>query len=189
MSSNTDFGTFGRFVETPAAEMAPAMRQAYEFTRMLRGLVPGPHKIWLANPTLSTTIVPTGAYFQRDSTLTKAEIEIATNIVNARWRSPYATYEHEIIAERDGHLDPRQVEALIAGLPTTFDDARQQTVYDLASALVDQRIVPLGLYRRAKGLLHDAGIVDVAVLLGWFTMVCMTLGAFDVPANAEGLDQ
>jgi len=27
------------------------------------------------------------------------------------------------------------------------------------------------------------------VLLGWFTMVCMTLGAFDVPANAQGLDQ
>ena len=55
--------------------------------------------------------------------------------------------------------------------------------------MVAPRIVPLGLYRRAKELLGDAGIVDVAVLLGWFTMVCMTLGAFDVPANAEGLDQ
>jgi 4-carboxymuconolactone decarboxylase len=55
--------------------------------------------------------------------------------------------------------------------------------------LVAPRIVPLGLYRRAKELLGDAGIVDVAVLLGWFTMVCMTLGAFDVPANAQGLDQ
>jgi len=30
----------------------------------LRGLVPGPHKIWLANPALSRTIVPTGGYFQ-----------------------------------------------------------------------------------------------------------------------------
>jgi 4-carboxymuconolactone decarboxylase len=189
MCSATDFGTFGRFVETPVGEMAPAMKQAYDFTRGLRGLVPGPHKIWLANPTLSTTIVPTGAYFQRESTLTKAEIEIATNIVNARWRSPYANYEHEIIGERDGHLDPRRVEALIAGLSTSFDDSRQQVVYELASALVAQRIVPLGLYRRAKELLGDAGIVDVAVLLGWFTMVCMTLGAFDVPANAEGLDQ
>jgi len=26
-------------------------------------------------------------------------------------------------------------------------------------------------------------------LIGWFTMVCMTLNAFDVPANATGLDQ
>ncbi|MGD0068597.1 MAG: hypothetical protein ABSB76_34855 [Streptosporangiaceae bacterium] len=26
--------------------------------------MPGPHKIWLANPALSRTIVPTGGYFQ-----------------------------------------------------------------------------------------------------------------------------
>lgn len=189
MSDTPDFGTFGRFVEIPVDEMPPPMKEAYDFTRRLRGLVPGPHKIWLANPTLSRTIVPTGAYFQRQSTLTKAEIEIATNIVNGRWRSPYANYEHEIIAERDGHLGQRSVEALIAGLPTSFDDPRQQVVYELASALVAPRLVPLGLYRRARDLLGDAGIVDVAVLLGWFTMVCMTLSAFDVPADAEGLDQ
>jgi 4-carboxymuconolactone decarboxylase len=189
VTDTPDFGTFGRFIETPVDQMSPEMKEAYDFTRELRGLLPGPHKIWLANPTLSKTIVPTGAYFQHESTLTKAEIEIATNIVNARWRSPYANYEHEIIGERDGHLDPRRVAALIAGLPTSFDDPHQQVVYELASALVTPRLVPLGLYRRARELLGDAGIVDVAVLLGWFTMVCMTLGAFDVPANAEGLDQ
>jgi len=169
--------------------MSPEMREAYEFTRELRGLVPGPHKIWPANPRLSKTIVPTGAYFQRESTLTKAESEIATNIVNGPWRTAYANYEHEIIGERDGHLDPRHVEALIAGLPTSFDDPRQQVVHEPASALVAARIVPLGLYRRARELLGDAGIVDVAVLLGWFNMVCMTLNFFDVPANAEGFDQ
>ncbi|WP_343710567.1 carboxymuconolactone decarboxylase [Mycobacterium sp.] len=189
MSTDTDFGTFGRFVETPVDEMPPAMKQAYEFTRALRGLVPGPHKIWLANPALSTTIVPTGAYFQHDSTLSKAEIEIVTVLITARWRSAYATYEHETIAERDGHLEARQVQALIAGLATSFDDPREQVVYELASALTAQRVVPTGLYRRAHDLLGEAGIVDVAVLLGWFTMVCLTLGAFDVPANAQGLDQ
>lgn len=189
MSDATDFGTFGRFVETPVDQMEPPMKRAYDVTRELRGLVPGPHKIWLANPTLSTTIVPTGAYFQQHSTLSKAEIEIATVLVTARWRSAYATYEHEIIAERDGHLDPRRVEALIAGLPVSFDDPREQVVYELSSALLTARVVPTGLYRRARDLLGDAGIVDVAVLLGWFTMVCMTLGAFDVPANAGGLDQ
>ncbi|MGW7596212.1 hypothetical protein [Streptomyces rubiginosohelvolus] len=64
-----DFGTFGRYVETPVDAMPPEMRSAYEYTRRLRGLVPGPHKIWLANPGLLTAIVPTGAYFQTDSSL------------------------------------------------------------------------------------------------------------------------
>ena len=189
MGDETDFGTFGRFVETPVDDMDPDTRRAYDFTRDLRGVVPGPHRIWLTNPTLATTIVPTGAYFQQHSTLTKAEIEIATVVTTAHWRSAYATYEHEIIAERDGHLDPRTVESLICGLPVSFADPREQVVYEVASTLTTARVMPTGLYRRAKDVLGTAGIVDVAVLLGWFTMVCMTLEAFDVPADARGLDQ
>jgi 4-carboxymuconolactone decarboxylase len=189
MSDTADFGTFGRFTETPVDGMSPQMKDAYQYTRELRGLVPGPHKIWLANPTLSKTIVPTGAYYQTESTLTKAEIEIATNLINGNWRAAYANYEHEIIGVEKGGLAPERVQALIAGLPTSFDDPRQQVVYELSSALVAPRVVPLGLYRRAKELLGDAGIVDVTVLLGWFTAVCMTLAAFDVPSNAVGLDQ
>ena len=80
MPENSEFGTFGRFEETPVDKMPADMREAYDFTMKLRGLVPGPHKIWLANPKLSQTIVPTGAYFQTQSTLTKAEIEIATPV-------------------------------------------------------------------------------------------------------------
>ena len=189
MSDSSDFGTFGRFTETPADRMPAEMRTAYDFTRELRGLIPGPHKIWLANPRLSRTIVPTGAYYQTDSTLTKAEIEIVTNLTTGRWATPYANYEHEKIGIEKGGLAPETVEALIAGRPVSFDDPRQQVVYELAAALVVPRFVPLGLYRRAKALLGDAGIVDVTVLIGWFTAVSMTLAAFDVPANAEGLDQ
>jgi 4-carboxymuconolactone decarboxylase len=189
MVDSSDFGTFGRFTETPVDRMSPDVKAAYDYTMQLRSIVPGPHKIWLANPKLSKTIVPTGAYYQRESTLTKAEIEIVTNLINGTWRAPYANYEHEIIGVEQGGLAPQKVEALIAGLPTSFDDPRQQVVYELTSALVAARVVPLGLYRRAKELLGDAGIVDVTVLVGWFTAVCMTLAAFDVPSNAVGLDQ
>jgi 4-carboxymuconolactone decarboxylase len=86
-----DFGTFGRFVETPVAEMDPDTKSAYEYTLQLRGLVPGPQKIWVANPALARTIVPTGAYFQTESSLTKAEIEIVTSVINGRWEPRTAT--------------------------------------------------------------------------------------------------
>jgi 4-carboxymuconolactone decarboxylase len=189
MSDQTDFGTFGRYVETPVSEMPEDMRQAYDYTRKLRGQVPGPHKIWPANPKLSQTIVPTGAYFQTESTLTKAEIEIVTNIINGRWGAAYSNYEHEKIGIELGHLVPEKVAALIAGLPTSFDDPRQQVVYELASALAAARVVPVGLFRHARDLLGDAGIVDVTVLMGWFTGVSLTLMAYDVPSDATGLDQ
>ncbi len=189
MSDDANFGTFGRYKETPVDQMSPEMRDAYDFTMTLRGQVPGPHKIWLANPELSKTIVPTGKYYQTASSLTKAEIEIATSVINGRWLAAYSNYEHEKIGEEQGHLPAANVQALIAGLPTSFEDPRQQIVYELAVTLAAPRVVPTGLYQRAKQLLGDAGIVDVTVLMGWFTMVSFTLMAFDVPSDAIGLKQ
>ena len=62
-------------------------------------------------------------------------------------------------------------------------------MYELASALAAARVVPQGLFRRAQELLGDKGIVDVTVLMGWFTGVSLTLMAYDVPSNATGLSQ
>ena len=189
MASESQFGSFGRYQEIAVDQMSPEMRDAYDFTMHLRGQVPGPHKIWLANPALSKTIVPTGAYYQTRSSLTKAEIEIATNIMNSRWLAAYSNYEHETIAEEQGHLPAANVQAMIAGLPTSFDDPRQQIVYELATTLATPRVVPTGMFERAKQLLGDAGIVDVTVLMGWFTPVSLTLMAYDVPSDAVGLKQ
>lgn len=191
MAQHNDFGTFGRFRETLVVSMPADMREAYEFTKALRGLIPGPHRIWLANLVWSKTIVLTGEYFQTRSTLTKPGIEIVTNLVTARWLSAYASYEHEKIGEVQGHLDPKTLQRLIGGLPVVFDDPREEVIYQVAHALVQPRPVSLGLYRKARERIGDAGLADVAVLIGWFTMVCMTLAVFDVPANADatGLDQ
>jgi 4-carboxymuconolactone decarboxylase len=189
MKNDPVFGTFGRFQETPKAEMPPDMKAAFDFTMRLRGEVPGPHKIWICNPNLSETIVPTGAYYQTKSTLSKAEIEIVTNVINGRWLAAYSNYEHEMIGENLGHLPAEKVSALIANLPTSFDDPRQQVVYELATTLAQPRIVPVSLFQRAKDLITEPGIVDVTVLMGWFTAVSLTLNAFDVPSNAVGLKQ
>ena len=67
MTDNPDFGTFGRIVEKPVRDMSSDMKDAYVFTMMLRGQVPGPHKIWLSSPKLSKIIVPTGKYYQKGS--------------------------------------------------------------------------------------------------------------------------
>ena len=189
MADRSASPSFGRYAEVPIAEMTREMRDAYDFTLRLRGLVPGPHRIWLANPLLARTIVPTGAYFQTSSSLTKAEIEIATNVVNGRWLAAFANHEHEQIGEEQGHLPPEKVQALITGRPTGFDLEREQVVYELCLALVEPRYIPAGLLQRAQEALGDAGIVDVTVLLGWFTMVSMTLNAYDVPSDVAGLDQ
>ncbi len=187
MSETSDFGTFGRYRELPLDKMSTDQKRAYEFTVKERGQVPGPYKIWLQNPKLEEILVPLGVYYQGHSSLSKAEIEIATNLTTGRWLAAYPNYEHEKVAEQAGGLPPEKVQALIAGLPTSFEDPRQQVVYEITSALIAPRVVPTGLYRRAVNLLGDAGLTDLTVLIGYFTCVSLTLTAYDVPSSAIGL--
>src|ERR1700723_3585929 len=187
MSANPDFGTWGRYKEIPLDKMTPDQKRIYQFTMKERGQVPGPYKIWLQNPKLIEVMVPLGAYYQGHSSLSKAEIEIATNLTNAKWLAGYSNYEHEIIAEQDGGLQPEKVQALIAGLPTSFEDARQQVVYEVTFALLAPRVVPTGLYRRAVELLGHPGLTDLTVLIGYLTCVSLSLRAYDVPSSAVGL--
>lgn len=182
------FGTFGRFQERAPGEMAGEERQAYDLVKSSRGMVPGPYKIWLRNLKLTEVMLRMGLHYQDQSALSKAEIEIAVNLTAARWMASYASYEHEWMAELLGGLPADKVGALIAGLPVSFDDARQQVIYDITNALLAPRLIPYALYRRAVDTLGDDGLTDLIAFIGYFTTVSLTLRAYDVPANAIGLD-
>ncbi len=187
MADETVFGTFGRCTEIPLDEMTAAQRAAYDGTVETRGQVPGPYKIWLQNDRLERAMVPIGAYYQEEMSLSKCEREIVTNLVNGHWSAAaYSNYEHELIG-RDAGLPADTVAALIAGLPVTFDDARQQVVHDVARALISGRRLPQALFDRAIGLVGHPGLTDVTVLIGYFTSISLTLIAYDVPSDATGL--
>src|ERR1700677_1187756 len=113
-----DFGSFGRYEEVPVSKMAPEMKGAYDYTMQLRGIVPGPHKIWLANATLSRTIVPIGEYYQKQSTLTKAEKEIVPVVPHARRPPACGPQEPEKISDKLGPNPAETTEPPDVGLPT-----------------------------------------------------------------------
>src|ERR1700688_4420337 len=171
MSDKLTFGTFGRYTEIPVDKMTPEQQKGYEYVVKERGEAPGPYKIILQNPNLLQVLVPVGRYFQQThSSLSDAEREIVVNLINGKWHAAYSNYEHEMIGEKAG-LPPEKAQALIAGLPTSFEDPRQQVVYEMTCALIAPRVVPTGLYRRAVKLLGHAGLTDLTVLIGYFTSV------------------
>ena len=133
-------------------------------------------------------IGPFGAHFQKDGgySLTEREREIAVCVITSHWRSGYPTSAHERIGKQVG-LTAAQVEAILCGLPTSFDDAREQVVYEMAIALTNGRWVPRGLYERAVKALGHVSITDVITLMGHYSSVAMTLAFYDVPDGAPGL--
>ena len=84
-------------------------------------------------------------------------------------------------------VETLRVEAIIAGLPASFGDAREQTVYETAMALAGGRLLPQGLYERAVAVLGHERITDMIVLMGYYTAVSLTMNFYDVPAGSPGL--
>lgn len=178
--------TFGRYAEIPYDQMTPEQQEGYRSLLETRGRLPGPNKIYVHNPKLVKVMGPLGAYFRTGYSLSEREREIAVVITTSKFHSAYPTNAHERAAKAAG-LPADKVEAMLSGLPVSFDDKREQVVYEMATCLSNARWVSKGLYDRAVEALGHEGITDVICLMGFYTSVSMTLAFYDVPAGATGL--
>ena len=178
--------TFGRYAEIPYDEMTLEQQEGYRFLVEVRGAAGGPSKIWVHNPKLAKVMGPLGAHFRTGYSLSEREREIAVVIINSKWHSIYPTNAHERAGKAAG-LPADKVEALLSGLSASFDDEREQVVYEMAVCLSNSRWAPKGLFDRAVKALGHVGITDVITLMGYYTSVSMTLAFYDVPAGAPGI--
>lgn len=181
-----DTPTFGRYAELTFDQMTPEQRQGYESLMETRGRLPGPAKIYMHNPKLAKVLGPFGAHFRGPYSLSEREREIAVCVINSRFHTAYATNAHERVAKAAG-VPAEKIEAILSGLTTSFDDKREQIVYEMAVCLANARWVSKGLYDRALEALGHVGITDVISLMGFYATVSMTLAFYDVPAGAQGI--
>ena len=184
----SDAPTFGRYAEIPVDRMTPEQGKGYRFlVEGPRGRLPGPYKVWVHNPKLVHAAAPLGQHFTPgQSSLSEREREIAVLVITSRWHSAYPTAAHEKRGVEVG-LPAAAVEAIIAGLPTSFPDRREQGVYEVAMALAGGRLVPQGLYDRAVSVLGHECVTDMIVLMGYYTCVSLTMNFYAVPAGSPGL--
>ena len=184
----SDTPTFGRYSEIPVDQMTQAQQEGYRFlVDGPRGRLPGPYKVWVHNPKLVKAAAPLGNHFTPgQSTLSEREREIAVVVMTSKWQSAYPAAAHEKRGKEVG-LPAATVEAMVAGLPVSFTDAREQVVYEMAVALAGGRLVSQGLYDRAVKTLGHESITDVIVLMGYYTCVSLTMNFDAVPAGTAGL--
>jgi len=184
----SETSTFGRYAEIPVDRMTPAQREGYRFlVEGPRGRLPGPYKVWVHNPKLIHAAGPLGQHFTPgQSSLSEREREISVLVITSRWHSAYPTAAHKKRGVEVG-LPAGTVEAIVAGLPVSFSDTREQVVYEVAMALAAGRLVPQGLYDRAVKALGHESVTDMIVLMGYYTAVSLTMNFYAVPPGSPGL--
>ncbi|MFT3940158.1 carboxymuconolactone decarboxylase family protein [Rhodopseudomonas sp.] len=162
-------------------EMSAEQRAIYdESIASKRGSPPPPMMAWLASPEMARHATRLGAFLRYDTSLTPALSELAILVTARHWTAQFEWYAHKKMA-LDGGLDPKIIDAIRDRRTPTFDDPKAQVIYDVARALHEAKGLPQPLYDEAMRLLGERGLVEVIGLCGYYTMVSMTLNAYQFP--------
>ena len=145
-----------------------------------RGEVVVPLGVWLWRPELADRAQRLGAYARYGTCLPAALSELAILVAARFWGSEFEWYSHKQLALAAGVPD-RAVEAIRTGKPPALDDPSQAVVYEFCHTLLKDRELDDALYARAVAALSEPGVIDLVGILGYYSLISLTINAFNVP--------
>ena len=145
--------------------------------------MPANVQAWLPSPELAQRAQHLGAFLRYDTSLGPRLSELAILVVARRWTSDYEWAIHADEAARAGV--PGDVIAAIGhGRTPVLEGEAEQVVFDAATELAHGARLSDDVFARAEAALGRPTLVELVGLVGYYTMVAMTLNAFEVPPPA-----
>jgi 4-carboxymuconolactone decarboxylase len=161
-------------------EMTVAQRKvADEAASGKRGRIPAPLRAWLHSPELGARAQRLGECVRYDTILGPRLSELAILITARIWTSHYEWYAHKREALKAG-LDQEIITAIARHEMPVLCDGKDHVVYDYVTHLNRDRFISDELHARAVAQLGEQGVVELVGLLGYYTLVAMTLNAFEI---------
>lgn len=151
-----------------------------------RGGIRGPFEAWLRSPGLCDPAQQLGEYCRFSTSLPNDLSEMAILLAGKHWRAQYEFWAHSRLALQAG-LPDETVEAIRTGVAPAFRDERERALYELVTELFANRRVSDETYARAVAALGERGVVDVVGIIGYYSLVSMTLNVFEV-ALPDGVE-
>jgi 4-carboxymuconolactone decarboxylase len=149
-----------------------------------RGNLDGPFLSWIHSPEFAQRAQRLGAFCRYETGLPLRLSELAILVTAAHWRSQAEWHIHHPIALKAG-LPAHIAESIRRDEEPAFDDVEDRLIYDFAMQLNQTRRVPDRLYEQAVKRFGHPVVVNLTGLLGYYTLVAMTLNVFEIRANTQ----
>jgi 4-carboxymuconolactone decarboxylase len=149
-----------------------------------RGLVEGPLRVWLQSPTFAERAQKLGAFCRYGTRIPARLSELAIVLVGAHWRSGFEWSVHAPIAATVG-IDVEVLETIRVGGSPSVTRADERAVYRFSQELLETKRVSEDAYKEVAELVGTEGAVELVGILGYYTLICMTINAFEIP-TADG---
>ena len=170
-----------RIKELAVAAMSPEQRRIHdEIAAGPRGAVQGPLKVWLNSPALADRAQRLGAFCRYETALPPHLSELAILVTGRFWRAEFEWYAHARLGLEAG-LDPDVIAAIRQRRLPSFKTDDERIVYEFATQLHQDHRVGEATYAEAVKAFGTVAVVDLVGILGYYTLISMTLNAFEVP--------
>jgi 4-carboxymuconolactone decarboxylase len=143
----------------------------------------GPFLPLLRSPALLERVAKLGEYLRFDSVLDARIRELATCIAARHVSNQFEWAMHAPLAVKAG-VAPEAIEALRLGSRPRGLAADEEDVLDFAQELLFRHGVSDVTYEAALGRWGEQGVVELTVLLGYFTMVSWLMNVGRTPPQA-----
>ena len=169
-------------ISLPAPEtMNPQQRAVYDrIVSGPRGRIQGPLRAALHNPELADKWQALGALLRYGTGLPPRLSEIAILVTGRACQSPFEWYAHRLEAQKAG-MEPAIIEALLAQTEPPGLSADDAAVYHYAVELNRYKSVSDATYAVALERFGERVVVELTALIGYYTMVAMTLNCHEIP--------
>lgn len=144
----------------------------------------GPFAIWLHAPEFGDLAQKLGAHCRYGTALPPRLSEFAILTIARLWRAQYEWFAHAPIAERAG-IKAQTIRDLRAGRRPSAAPADERAIYDFVLELHRTRRVRDRTYQRVNAILGDAATVELVGILGYYTLIAMSLNVFRAPLPTD----
>lgn len=144
-----------------------------------RGGLPGPFNTLLYAPHVGDAAQRLGECLRFEGNLPPRQREIAILCVAANWRARYEWWSHARIARECGVPDA-VIDAIGRYQQPPLTDPAERLVHDYSRTLLEERRIGDDLYRDCAAALGEASLVELVVLLGYYSLVSMILVSFEI---------
>jgi 4-carboxymuconolactone decarboxylase len=178
-----------RLPELDETKLTLKQKRLYDEIKRVRGQVRGPFAVWLRNPELAEYTLKLQDMFASRVSLDRRLVQLMI-LVSARLATAqFAWFVHEPHALKLG-ISADIVEAIRERRTPSFSRGDEHLVYDITMELNSTHSLSEANFNRGMAMFGEQKLVELVSAVGFYSMVAMTLNAFDVavPGDKKPLD-
>jgi 4-carboxymuconolactone decarboxylase len=145
----------------------------------LRGTIPTPMIAWIRNPELARRAQRLGELLRYQTLLGPRLSELAILVCARHWTSHVEWTAHKREALKAG-VKLEIVESVGRRRRPVFEAQDEAIVFDVSASLLARGEIRQDLYRTALDRLGERRLVELVALVGYYSLVALTLNAFEL---------